>query len=236
MRIPLVEALTSGPLPEGSALLIEFDPASQWHNACLTIVAGWLREGGSVSLSVASQPLDRVRSKLRRLGLNPEALETDVEGDETLRIWDWYTISMGGKSKEKYAINSLKVSDLSIFYSQEQLRGPPMPHRLLVIDDGSVLARFNEEKNWVEFCLTRIFPMAKMRKSSIIVSLIRGVHSDWVYKRCEAAADGIVDLRLDESTDPVQNLIRIKAMKDIGFDGRWHRMNTRENHEVTIDK
>lgn len=238
VQIPLIETLTSSPIPEGSNLLVEFDPASQWYNASLTIVAGWLRSGGGVSYSVTAQPPDNLRAKLKQLGLKPEVLERtmDIGGEERLRIWDWYTATVGGKSKEKFAINSLKVSDLSIFYSQQQFRGATIPHRLLLTDDSSVLARFNEEKNWVEFCLARIYPMAKIRKSTIIISLIRGVHSDWVYKRFEASADGIIEFKLDETADPPQNLMRIKAMKDIGFDGHWHKIKVHKNQKVTIDK
>jgi len=232
VKIPLISDLTTGSLPEGSTLLVEFDPASQWNNASLTITAGWLQCGGGVSYSVSSQPPENVRLKLKRLGLDVNALEKD----DKLRIWDWYTATLGQKSKEKFAIDSLRVSDLSIYYSQQQIRGPPIPYRVDLVDDGSVLARFNEEKNWVEFMLTRIYPMAKARKSTIIISVIRGVHSDWAYKRLEAAADGIIDFKLEESGEATRDLIRIKSMKDLGFDRRWHALNLGEKSDVTLEK
>jgi len=232
VRIPLIEELTTGPVPQGTNLLVEFDPASQWFNASLTIVVGWIKGGGKVSYSVSTQPPESIRLKLKRQGLDPKTLEEEGK----LRIWDWYTAALGQKSNEPFAIGSMKVSDLSIFYSQEQLRGPPLPTSLNIIDDGSILARFNEEKNWVEFSLTRIIPMAKFRNTTIIASLIKGVHSDWVYKRFEAAADGVVDFKLDETSDPAQNLIRLRSMKDIGFDARWHRIKLQENQQVTLEE
>jgi len=238
MRIPLIEDLTSEPIPEGSSILVEFDPASLWYNAAVTIAAGWLKDGGGVSFSAAGQSPDRVRTKLKRLGVDPARLEsvTDVEGTGMLRIWDWYSASTGAKSQERFAIGSLKVADLSIYYSQQQLHGPPIPHRLLIIDDGSVLGRFNAENNWIEFDLSRIVPMARLRHARMITSMIRGVHSDAAVRRVEAAADGIVEFKLDESADPIQNLIRVKAMKDIGFDGRWHRLKVLDNQEVQVIK
>jgi KaiC/GvpD/RAD55 family RecA-like ATPase len=196
------------------------------------MAAGWIKSGGGVSYSVSTQPPTKIRLKLNRLGIDSEILEKDG----VLRIWDWYTATLGQKSKEKLAISSLKVSDLSIWYSHEQLQGPPLPDKLLIIDDGSVGVRFNDEKNWVEFSMTRIYPMAKMRDCIIIASLVRGLHSDWVYKRSEVAADGVIDFKLDESVDPAQNLIRIRSMKDIGFDGRWHRLKIGENFEITLEK
>ena len=212
--------------------MVEFDPASQWYNASLTITAGWLECGGGVSYSVSSQPPETVRVKLKRLGLNVDSFEKD----EKLRIWDWYTVTLGQKSKEKFAIASLRVSDLSIFYSQQQIRGPPIPHRLDLIDDGSVLARFNEEKSWVEFLLSRIYPMAKTRKSTIIVSVIKGVHSDWAYKRLEAAADGIIDFKLEDTGEATKDLIRIRSMRDLGFDRKWHSLNVGDRLDVTLEK
>jgi len=232
VQIPLIDSLTSSPVPHGSNLLVEFDPSSQWINASLTMAAGWIKSGGGVSYSVSTQPPTKIRLKLNRLGIDSEILEKDG----VLRIWDWYTATLGQKSKEKLAISSLKVSDLSIWYSHEQLQGPPLPDKLLIIDDGSVGVRFNDEKNWVEFSMTRIYPMAKMRDCIIIASLVRGLHSDWVYKRSEVAADGVIDFKLDESVDPAQNLIRIRSMKDIGFDGRWHRLKIGENFEITLEK
>ena len=50
--------------------------------------------------------------QLKRLGLDPEALEAE----EKLRIIDEYTAQLGQKSQEKYAETSLKVADLRITY------------------------------------------------------------------------------------------------------------------------
>ena len=47
-------------------------------------------------------------------------------------------------------------------------------------------------------------------------------------------ADGIIDFKLDETTDPAQNLIRIRTLRNVGFGGRWHKLKIAENREVTI--
>lgn len=232
MQIPIIDRLTTSAVPTGSNLLVEFDPASQWFNASLTIASGWIKSGGGVSYSVSTQPPAKIRLKLKRLGVDTESLEE--EG--MLRIWDWYSATLGQKSKEKLAITSLKVSDLSIWYAQQQLQGPSLSNKLLIIDDGSVGTRFNDEKNWTEFSITRIFPMAKLRDCTLLGSLCRGIHSDFTYRRFEAAADGVIDFKLDETVDPVQNLVRVRSMKDIGFDGRWHRLKIGENFEVTLEQ
>jgi len=56
------------------------------------------------------------------------------------------------------------------------------------------------------------------------------------YEQLEAAVDGIIDFKLDEASDPAQNLIRIRSLRKVGFDGRWHRLKLTENLELTIEK
>jgi KaiC/GvpD/RAD55 family RecA-like ATPase len=67
-------------------------------------------------------------------------------------------------------------------------------------------------------------------------ALTRGLHGEWVYKKLEAEADGVIDFKLDEAADPPKNLIRIRSLRDVGFDGRWHPLKINENFEVAIEK
>jgi len=47
------------------------------------------------------------------------------------------------------------------------MQQPADPNQLIIGDSASVLARFNEEKVWVEFFLTRSLP-AQMRARSMM--------------------------------------------------------------------
>ena len=231
-RIPIIEDLTSGPIPPGSGFLVEYDPASHWYNASLTISAGYLKTGGIVDYNATAQTLPSIRSKLGRFGLDVETLEREGK----LELNDWYTATLGKKSNEKYAYNSLKVADLSIDFSKTELGDPSRPARLVIRDNMSTLARFNDEKAWVEFEVTRPVQVTKQHKSVVFRGVVKGVHSEWVYKRLEDSCDGIIDFKLDESTDPPRNLMRIRSMRDVGFDGRWHQIKVSENFEVTFEK
>lgn len=231
-RIPLIEDLTTGPIAPGSFLLVEYTGASQWYNASFSIAAGWLKTEGTVSYnSFAHSPGD-IRARLNRLGVNSEQLENETK----LRIWDEYTATLGQKSKEKYAVDSLKVSDLSILFSRDFMRRPPQPDTLVILDNASTVARFNDEKSLVELLLTRAVPAYRMLKSTAVVGAIRGIHSSWVYEQMEAASDGIIDFKLDETADPPRNLMRIRSLRDVGFDGRWHQLKIGANLEVTLEK
>jgi KaiC/GvpD/RAD55 family RecA-like ATPase len=232
-KIPIIEDLTKGPVPPGSNVLIEFDPASQWYNASTTIAAGWLKSGGKVSYVAQAQPPDELRERLKMLGLKPEELE------KVDRLWitDAYTAGViGQKSKEKFAMESLKVSDLSIWMGKEVSNEPPDPDFLIIADDISTLDRFNEEKNWVEYMLSRVFPMAKRRRITQLGGIVAGVHSESAYKRLEATADGIVDFKLEDRNNEAVNLIRIRSMRNVGFDSKWRVLKMAENFELAFEK
>ncbi len=244
MRISLIEDLLKAPLPPGAPLLVEYDPTSVWYQASLNIAAGWLREGGTVTYSVATQPPENIRSQLAQLGVDVKQLEAN----DKLRVFDWYTATLGRKSNERFAFYSLKAADLSVLFAKylmateagthdvDQQPPQPTPDWLRILDDVSCLARFNEEKSWVEFVRTRMVPIASLWKSTGIGGVIKGIHSDWAYKNLEAACDGVIDFKLDETGDEAKSMIRIRSMRNVGFDSRWHRLMTGENLEVTLEK
>ncbi len=112
-----------------------------------------------------------------------------MNGTRNFRSGDWYTCQLGQKSREKYAHDSLKVADLSIQFSRVEMRRS-MPGALYISDNTSVPARFNDERVYVEYVLTRVIPSYAMNQSIGLRGLLKGVHSEWVYKQLEAAHRG----------------------------------------------
>jgi KaiC/GvpD/RAD55 family RecA-like ATPase len=245
MHIPFIDDLLKTPLIPGTSVLVEYDPTAAWYQTSLNIAAGWLKGGGVVTYGVTSQPPDNVRSQLGNLGVDVKKLESE----EKLRVFDWYTATLGRKSSEKYAFYSLKAADLSLLFSKYlmadkttvtptdvQLLPSPSPDWLRILDDLSSLARFNEEKSWVEFVRTRLIPIGSLWQSTGIAGIIKGVHSDWVYKSLEAASDGVVDVKLDETSDETRSMMRVRSMRNTGFDSRWHPLRVNDKLEVTLEK
>ncbi len=233
-RIALFEDLTHEPVPAGTTFLVEFDSASQWYNASYTISAEWLRQGGKVDYWIAAQPPDKMRSQLRRLGIsNVEELEESGK----LEIWDCYTCQLGRKSTEKLALESLKVADLSIWWSKMQTAGrPPDSSMLRIFDDLSILGRFNDEKSWVELVLTRLVPVSFLRKETGIRGVMKGVGEEWLYKRLEGAFDAIVDFNVEEAGKEPRNAMRIRSMRTVPYDPDWRRVKIAPNFEATLEK
>ena len=230
-RIPIIEELTKEPIPPGSNLLVEFDPASQWYNASLTIAAGWINTGGKVDYNVSFEPPNVLRSQFMRLGLKVE----EAELDGRLTIDDFYTVTLGKKSSERVARQTLKVSEMSIEWSRI-LTGPQTPGLLRIVDTVSTLSRYNEDKAWVEFCITRSLARSPVVKATWLAGITKGLHEPWVYKQLESAHDGIIDFDLDTSGDEPRNMIRIRTLRNAHFDGRWHQLKIGKNFEATLEE
>jgi KaiC/GvpD/RAD55 family RecA-like ATPase len=232
-RIPIIEDLTEGPIPPGSSILVEYDPASQWYNTSLTIAAGWIKSGGIVSYNVYDHPPESVRLQLKRLGLDVGTLEKE----EKLRIVDWYAIQLGKKSQEKHAMHSLKVADLSIDYSQTVIPRTRSSRSLRVMDDALVLLRFNDERSYIDFWRTRLVPTTGLNSNSTALpSAPKGVYPEYIYKTFEVTADGIIDFKLEEEGRTTRDLIRIRSMRNVHFDREWHELKIGKNFEVTLEK
>ena len=237
LQVPLIEELTAGPIPEGSCILVEYDPASQWYAASVTLATGWLMNGGTVSYTVAGQSPEKVQAQFRRLGVDVDAFEKDFK----LKIHDWHTCTLGFRPTERPALGSLRIAELNIFFTENMLARPggiisPFRDYLGILDDVSTLERFNDEKNWVEFVLTRYVPSAMLTKSVLFLGIIRGLHNKWVYRRLEAAADGIIDFKLQEISRETRNLLRIRSMRCAGYDSEWHELLIGNDLEVTFRK
>jgi KaiC/GvpD/RAD55 family RecA-like ATPase len=230
-RISLIEGLTEESIPPGYCILVEYDPASQWFNASISMAAEWLKQGGGVVYQTAAKPPETVRTQMRRLGFDLEALEAQ----KRFELWDAYTVTLGLKSKEKHARDSLKVGDLSLRF-RWVIDQPPQAEELRLADTWSVLGRFNEERSWVEFMLTRLIPSGTLRSNTTVLPITRGVHSDWAYKQLEDAADGVVDVQFENVNGVTRNVMRIRNMRDVHYETRWYPLKIGQNFEVTLEK
>ena len=236
-RIPLIDDLTQESVPAGSNLIVEFDPDSQWYNACLTTASEWVKHGGDLGYNGFVQAPDRVRTRLTRLGVNVGELERI----DRLRVYDWYTPTLGKKSKERYGIDSLKVADQSIEFrlTEDDLNNPEeteWPESLRIVDNFSTLARFNDEKAWVEFMLTRVLPIGPVKKSTLIFGIMNGVHSEWAYRQLEGSADGIVDFKLEKVNGKIRDLMQIRMMRSVHFSREIVELKVGETFEVMFQK
>jgi len=201
------------------------------------MAAGWAKQGGDVGYNGFVQSPDSTRTQLARLGMNVAELE---QGDR-LRMYDWYTPTLGRKSKERYGIDSLKVADQSIEFrlTEDDLKGPAESEwfeSIRLADNFSTLARFNEEKSWVEFMLTRVLPIGPVKKSTLIFGIMKGVHSEWAYKQLEGSVDGIIEFKLNETAGTLMDVVQIRTMRNVHYNREMAELKIQGNFEVALKR
>jgi KaiC/GvpD/RAD55 family RecA-like ATPase len=82
--------------------------------------------------------------------------------------------------------------------------------------------------------LTRVFPIGPVKKSTLVLGIMRGVHSVWAYKQLEGSADGIVDFKLDEVDGKIRDLMQIRTMRNVHFNRELTELKVGENFEITL--
>ena len=139
-------------------------------------------------------------------------------------------------------VRSLKVSDLSVEYLRDMKQGPDSgvvfqkwpPGALSVVESMSPMLRFNEEKPWLEYTISRLNPNVRRAKRVYLMGLVRDIHTESFYKRLESDADGVIDLQVTERDGEAKNLLRIRSLKGQPHDARWHEVQIKRNGEATL--
>jgi KaiC/GvpD/RAD55 family RecA-like ATPase len=236
----------------GTIFTVEFDPDSQWLALSTTIAAKYLQAGGRVGYGTATRPPESVRENLTNLGVDVLAAIKEYR----LVIDDWYAATLtGGRIDAEPAktsliepidggarMRSLKVADLSV----EWLKGSKdgwqpgdlvetwPPGALTIAGSVSEMLRFNEEKPFLAWAISRGWPNERKAKRIHLTGTCRGAHTEWLYNWLEAAADGIIDVHVMERGDMAKSFLRIRSLKNQPSDSRWHEIEVKSNGEAEL--
>ena len=139
-------------------------------------------------------------------------------------------------------LRSLKVSDLGVHWLKASKQGwdaedvaEAWPAGVLgIFESNSELLRFNEESQFVEFLQSRVLPNERRAKRIGLAGLVRGIHSETLYRRVESATDGVIEVVVSERDDEAQDLLRVKSLKGQPRDARWHRIRVKPNGEASL--
>jgi KaiC/GvpD/RAD55 family RecA-like ATPase len=251
-KLPLLDGLVPDGFQPGTILGVEFDPESHWFAVAVTIAAGYVKNGFQVGYDSQARPREAVIKDFENLGLNVSQYMTLG----SLWIDDWYSATLsggwiessGGRTGPLFEaieggvrLRSLKVADLSvewlkqtkgeIDYSDDE-RTPP--GSLVVAESISPSLRFNDEKAYLEWVETRVAPTSRKSGWISLVGIVRGVHSDFFYKRLENALDGVIEVRVLERDDEAKNFLRIRGLKGKRYDAHWHEIQIKPNGEAIL--
>lgn len=250
-HIPFLSELIPGGIKAGTILLVEFDPESQWFAVATTMTAKVIQNGGNVAFQAGARPPEDIENDLSAMGVDvPRAFE-----EVHLYINDWYSATLRGGRIEPLAPEaghieetrtgskylSLKVQDMSLEFLKASKSTNESPiyanwpaGSLNIADSFSIFLRFNEEKAYAEYLETRQNPQQRKMQRITIRGVVRGSHSDWFYKRMEAAFDGVVDIQVLEREGKAKNFLRIRGIRGLPHDSAWHEVEMRANGEAVL--
>lgn len=208
-----------------------------YHHNCKISAGPWAR-----TVAAFTRPPESVKHDLSRLGVDVAAAQSSKQ----LIIDDWYSATLagghpsGGRVLESIEsglrFRSLKVADLSVEWSKGFSRvtrtwstGWP-----LVVESFSVLLRLNEEKSFLEWLETRENVATHTSGRIDLQGFVRGIHSDSLYRRLEAACDGIVDIRVMDSEGKAKNFLLVRTLKGQPHDSAWHAIEIEPNGEAVL--
>ncbi len=253
LNVPLLGQLVPGGIKPGTMVLVEYDPDSQWLSVATTIAGRFFQANNHVAyLVTARSPVD-FKHSVSALGIDLAAAESTGR----FAVEDWYTATLTGgriepadlhapvfeKVQGELRVRSLRVADLSLEWLKTSKTGPQQaydivdfwpPGSLIIVESFSGILRFNEEKAFLEWMESRVNPEERKRRSITIQGVVRGIHTEWLYKRMENISDGVIDLRVMERGDETKNLLRLRSLKGQPHDTRWHEVNIKPNGEATL--
>jgi KaiC/GvpD/RAD55 family RecA-like ATPase len=231
-------------------LLVEFDPDSQWFSIATTLAANTFRDDRFVGYLAMARPVDDVKQSFSDIGIGVN----QPRSPERLVVEDWYSATRSGgrldpqggevfeRTSDGLRVRSLRVADLSVDWLKSSKSGPRVydivdfwpPGSLIVVESFSSILRFNEEKPFIEWLESRVNPEERKRKSITLQGVVRGIHTDWLYKRMESACDGVVDIRVMERADEARTFLRIRSLKGQPHDARWHEVMIKSTGEAAF--
>jgi KaiC/GvpD/RAD55 family RecA-like ATPase len=234
----------------GTIFLVEFDPESQWLAVAATITAGYLRGGGRVSYTATLRAPENARENLLALGVDVSAATREGR----FAVDDLYSATLTGGRLEGGGASvierieggtryrSLKVSDLSVQWLKDMKQGPESgvvwenwpPGAVTIVESDSQMLRFNEEKSYLEWAISRTHPNMRRTKRIYFVGYVRDIHTESFYKRLESDADGVIDVRVMERDEEAKNFLRIRSLKGQPHDARWHEIQIKRNGEAAL--
>lgn len=250
VSVPILTQLVPNGIKPGTLFLVEFDPESQWLAVAATVTAGYLHAGGRVGYEAQLRSPETVKENLFALGVDVSA----VTSERRFTLDDWYSATLtGGRLEEGgpsviepieggFRVRSLKVADLSVQWLKDVKQGfQPWdivetwpPGALAVLESMSQTLRFNEEKPYLEYLISRLIPNERRAKRIDLAGVLRGVHTESFYKQLESAVDGVIDLRVMERNEEVKNFLRVRSLKGQPHDARWHEIQIKRNGEATL--
>lgn len=226
--LEILGELAPGAFRYGMTCIVEFEAHSLWHETSLTIAAEAINSGVRTEYHVFQHSPEDIRSALKEMGVDVESFERSGR----FRIMDAYTPTTPLDAPPEGRVEpflSGMTPDLERWNRaiSEKIRHgfEESEKRWLHIDDNeAILLQYNDEEHVTNGWRTIFLPMAKARQLLTLHAVVTGIASDSFYRKREALADAVIDVRSSEVGGKLEHSIRLRALRGTKFDSRWRRI------------
>lgn len=238
LDIAILGELAPGAFHYGMTCLVEFEPHSLWHEISLTIACEALKHGIKTEYHVFEHTPQDIRTALKDMNLDLEKFEAD----NIFRIMDNYTPTtplkpttegkaeplLSGRNPDLQQWIKAIREKMGMGFTEEEKRW------LHIDDNEGILLQFNDEEYVTKGWRTTFVPMAKSRDLLTLHAFVSGIASESFFKKREAAADAIIDIKTEEKKGKLDHYIRLRALRGARFDSSWRRIELFETNRVRL--
>jgi KaiC/GvpD/RAD55 family RecA-like ATPase len=236
--LEILGELAPGAFHYGMTCVAEFESHSLWHEISLTIAADALSKGIKTEYHVFQHTPADIRSALKEMGVEVEKFEERGK----FRIMDTYTPTTPLKASSEGRAEPLLSGTIPDVARWERAIRAKLRQgfeeeekRWLHIDDNeAILLQFNNEEYITKGWRTTLVPMVRARELLVLHALVTGVASESFYRKREASADAIIDIKTEEEGRRLETYIRLRALRGARFDSRWRRIELAETGRVRL--
>lgn len=228
VRLPVVDALLGGAVPEATSIGVGFDPDSCWRSLAARIVGALARDGRDVLFVSTSRPPEVVRAYLRSCGYDPGV----AEQEDRLVLSDAFTYRGGQTSRERYGFKSFHPGEVAILAAESIDAWPPATPQ--VVEDLSAAIDESDERIFLQG-MRALRVKTHQARSVDVDGLLRGAHDAAVMRAFMALHDAWLDLTVEEIGGRLESVVRARFFHGRSVDTRRHVVRFGSGLDVSLE-
>ncbi|MEM3463196.1 MAG: RAD55 family ATPase, partial [Candidatus Bathyarchaeia archaeon] len=211
--VELIDDMLDGPFPHPCCVLVMGDPGSGKTTLCNQFVKSFTGAGGPAIIAALDEPPREIRASLAKIGVEPSKLI----------LVDCYSSDIGLRSEEEISADPKNPSSVSIAISKairEAESRAKGGKGLLVFDSMTAIIQKCGIKTSMDF-FRALIAKCKGAGLSSLITLNRLAYHPAVLAAFQEMADGVIELKGEETPSGIQHYARIPKMKGVGHSTHW---------------
>jgi KaiC/GvpD/RAD55 family RecA-like ATPase len=223
--LEVIDRLIPDGLPLPSTILVLSDPSAGEENLLAQLVSRHIQAGKYVLYIT----LDNFPQSIRH-NVEARAPEEDIDWSRMIFV-DCYSKTVGAESEEDIVVDPEDLSAISIAVSNIMAKNPVS---MIVLDSFNTLIRKRKFMAANEF-LRLLVARTRQARCWAFVTMSRKAWPPAMIASAEDTAEGVIELRLEESNEEIQRSLRIFKMVGVKHSTAWVRYDISDGELVRAD-